>query len=367
MTTYHEAQAEAPPLYVDLGQIIAAGPIQRPAPTIFPRSDGIGLLYAGKVNLLYGKPGAGKTHVALAAVKSVLDAGGKAAYIDLDGNGEAEILGRLYEDQRAPREKVSSQEWFRYAEPDPNEVYPLFLPDLLHWHPNLVVWDSMTRLMAGVGRKSNIPDEVTAVASVFFGALQRSGIASLVLDHPTKAGEGDDGPAGAGAKTAVVTGTSLVLKAKSPFIRGAENRASVFLQKERGGGLGQYCHREGDGLARAADFVIRPDGTTALFPPDPKEATPNGARLEHVQKLVQHWADTDEHPQKWTWDAAQKIIGCSKQAAGRALKEFLENFDTYTHEFKKHTKPSSSQFPDTEPERELHPPEASPTGSNALF
>lgn len=340
-------------LYVDLGEILQNGPIERPVPTIFERTDGIGLLYEGKKNMVYGDAGSGKTHFALAAVKSVLDQGHRAAYIDMDGNGEAEILARLVEDQKADPEKVGSWEWFRYVEPELVDLEHKILPNLWTWGPRLVVVDSMTQLMAQSGKKSNLPDELTTVSQRFLDPLSRRGIASLTLDHVSKGSQGDDGPGGTGAKNAIITGVSLFLTPKQTFTRGQDNRAFIFLKKERGGGLGQHSVREEDKkMPRVADFVLRADGTTVLYPPNPEEQTPGGARPELLEKLKQHYEATGEIP--GSWDEAAKLLGCRKQTAGTALKVFNSQFGALTQ--------GSSQFPDrgTEPELPSSPRATAP-------
>ena len=55
-----------------------------PTPNILTRPDGRSLIYPDAVNALFGAPGVGKTWVALAAITQHLQAGHKAAFIDLE-------------------------------------------------------------------------------------------------------------------------------------------------------------------------------------------------------------------------------------------------------------------------------------------
>lgn len=53
-----------------------------PLPAILSRSDGETILYAGKLNWLYGEPGSGKSWVALMAVQDTVQRGGRVLYWD---------------------------------------------------------------------------------------------------------------------------------------------------------------------------------------------------------------------------------------------------------------------------------------------
>ena len=63
-------------------------------PTLLPRTDGVCLLYAGRVHSLTGEPGGGKTWIALHLIADTLTAGGTAMLIDYEDT-PASAVSRL--------------------------------------------------------------------------------------------------------------------------------------------------------------------------------------------------------------------------------------------------------------------------------
>ena len=85
-----------------MSQVLDGYGPQGARPVVGYCTDGIGLFYAGQVNVLFGDPESGKTMLALAVAASVLNSGRRVAIIDLDHNGvatagEADIAKRLIE------------------------------------------------------------------------------------------------------------------------------------------------------------------------------------------------------------------------------------------------------------------------------
>ena len=60
------------------------GTYQPPEPSHLLRTDGLGLFYPGRINLLFGESEVGKGWVALAAVAQALAAGDAVLYLDLE-------------------------------------------------------------------------------------------------------------------------------------------------------------------------------------------------------------------------------------------------------------------------------------------
>src|SRR5690625_756007 len=81
--------------YGNVGALLAGEIPPAPIPEILARQDGTGLFYPGQVNMLFGDPETGKTFVALAAIVESINAGCKAAMLDLDHNGMESIVSRL--------------------------------------------------------------------------------------------------------------------------------------------------------------------------------------------------------------------------------------------------------------------------------
>ena len=57
-----------------------------PAPAVLVRSDGATILYAGRLNGLFGQPGSGKTWVALAMADAAIAQGRHCIWLDFEDN-----------------------------------------------------------------------------------------------------------------------------------------------------------------------------------------------------------------------------------------------------------------------------------------
>ncbi len=75
---------------VDLGPVLR-GESVTPAPTVFQRSDGIRLLYPGRLNALIGETESCKTWVAMAVVAQELNAGHHVIYADFEDGPELAV------------------------------------------------------------------------------------------------------------------------------------------------------------------------------------------------------------------------------------------------------------------------------------
>ena len=69
-------------------------------PALLARSDGATILYAGKVNSVFGEPGMGKSWIAIQAALAALEQGGRVLWWDFEDRPDtlyrrAEALGKL--------------------------------------------------------------------------------------------------------------------------------------------------------------------------------------------------------------------------------------------------------------------------------
>ena len=84
--------------------------------SILVRSDGVGLLYPGRVHWIQGEPESHKTWVVLIAVAQVLNAGGNAIYIDFEDHPSS-VKARLIA-LGVPEDVVNDPARFAYIRPD---------------------------------------------------------------------------------------------------------------------------------------------------------------------------------------------------------------------------------------------------------
>jgi hypothetical protein len=130
---------------VDLAPILSAEhPEERPE--ILTRTDGVGLLYRGRLHAVYGEPESCKGWLALAAAAECMDAGDPVLYIDYEDTA-ANVTARLIELGVPPETSLTR---FYYVRPDD----PLGDEDresLLTLAPGLVVIDGLTEAFAVEG------------------------------------------------------------------------------------------------------------------------------------------------------------------------------------------------------------------------
>ena len=75
---------------IDLGPVLR-GEAVTPAPAVFERSDGVRLLYPGRINALIGETESCKTWVAQAVVAQELKAGHHVIYADFEDGPESAV------------------------------------------------------------------------------------------------------------------------------------------------------------------------------------------------------------------------------------------------------------------------------------
>ncbi|ABS06160.1 AAA family ATPase [Kineococcus radiotolerans] len=222
---------------VDLAAVVAGEHVV-PVAEFMPRTDGVGLLYAGRVHSLAGEPESGKSLLAQAEVARVLAAGGSAVYIDGEdtpGNVVARLLA-----MGAPAE-VLTGERFRYVRP---EVSPGVLSEAQAWQQllaqpvDMVVIDGVTEFLGLAGASSKDGDDVTAwMRGVPRRIARETGAAVVLIDHVTKDRDTRGRWAiGSQAKLAACD-AAYIVEPKLPLGRGMRGLVVVRVAKDRPGGV----------------------------------------------------------------------------------------------------------------------------------
>lgn len=252
---------EPDPSYGDVAALLGGGLPEPVRPNVLRRIDGVGLLYAGKVNVLYGDSESGKTWIALAAVVSVLADGGRAAFIDLDHNGIQEVITRLLALGAKPAE-LSSLDRFRYCEPADEPELGFFVGDLAAWAPDVVVADSVGEILPMLGLSSNSPDDYTVGNRKVLTPLAEAGAAVIAIDHlPKDDAARQKGQTGTLAKKRAINGVSLRVTAKEQFTPGVGGSADLTIAKDRPGGLRGHCPTGQNAPAGRFVMEARQDGS----------------------------------------------------------------------------------------------------------
>lgn len=286
------------------------------------RSDGLGIFYAGQLNLVFGDPECGKTWIVLCAIAQLLIDGGRALFIDLDHNGAIPTATRLL-NLGVPVDILSDLDRFRYIEPADTTELLLVGVDCEQWVPDLIGLDSLGELLPMFKASSNSGDDFTAVHSRVIKPMVRTGACVVLIDHLAKGMESrQSGPTGSPAKRRAVGGVSLRVRAKEAFVPGRGGTAYVLVNKDRHGGL-RAASPSGDREPLAAVFSLKPGQgdalTFALRPAQDGEAAPGD---QSAPDLIEKISQLDPPP-KSANDAANRIGG-NRKAALAAFRDWQD-------------------------------------------
>jgi len=308
--------------YVDVAALLDGTLPEPPAPTRLKRSDGVGMAYAGQVNLIFGDPEGGKTWFCLAAAEEALRQGGTVLVIDLDHNGAAATLSRLIA-LGAPVPALRDPGRFLYCEPDDRTEILTVVADMAEWQPDVAVVDSIGELLPLFGSSSNSADDFTTVHTRVLKPLARTGAAVLAVDHLAK---GQDsrahGPGGTAAKRRAIGGVSIRVKVKDAFTPGHGGSAYLSVNKDRHGGLRAHCSI-GDREPLAGVFKLNAfsEGVLTWEVAAPGEGERNPDETAPPGDLA---AVSELDPPPETVDDAQTRLRWGRQRTARAVKAWRE-------------------------------------------
>lgn len=223
--------------FVDLGAILD-GSYDPPTPTIGIRSDGLGLIYPGRVHSIAGEPGGGKTWLALHIITEAIQHGGTGALIDYEDTPTAcvhrlKLLGLT---------SAQIRHQFHYIRPDGplatkgGAIDVRTATRLQDLHADVVVIDSVGESLAVEGLPPNDDDAVTQWFRRLPRMLARTGSAVIGLDHVTKSKEGRDLWAiGSQRKLAAIDGAAYGLEVKIAPTKTKDGKLTLVCAKDRHG------------------------------------------------------------------------------------------------------------------------------------
>ncbi|MBV5244189.1 AAA family ATPase [Mycolicibacterium sp. PAM1] len=289
--------------YVDIAALLDDGIPEPPTPLICPRSDGIGLFYAGQYNVVFGDPESGKTLLCDYATVTVLAAGGRVLRLDLDHNGPASTVNRLI-GFGAEENVLRNSDRFLYVEPVDRAQAFAVVDDMADWEPTLVVIDSIGELLPLFGAGSNSADEFTDVHTRIIKPLTRTGACVVGIDHLAKGADSRAfGPTGTAAKKRAIGGTSIRVKVDSAFTPDKGGSAYLTIHKDRHGGLRRHSP-SGDKEPMCGKFVILGEHVVVQAPMaddrNPEEA-PDPADIEALAALNPPPASVKDARERLGW------------------------------------------------------------------
>lgn len=218
----------------DVAAILAEGydPIQ---PTVLQRSDGLFLFYAGRINVLLGESGGGKTWVAMYAAAQVMATGGGVLFVDLEDH-IGSVLARM---MNLGVKRATLAELFDYVTPQRSwtpEAAEDLARRIVENDVELVVIDSTGEAMAIDGAKPNDDDETARWFRRIPRYLARLGPAVILTDHVPKSKEVDPTQAiGSQRKKAAVDGASFRVDARVAPTKTAAGHLILITAKDRNG------------------------------------------------------------------------------------------------------------------------------------
>ncbi len=307
------------PRYTDMG-VLDGDTAAIPEPVVLHRVDGQALLYVGKVNVLYGDSESGKTWIALAAIAEVLHGGGRAAFVDLDHNGGAEIGGRLLL-LGVTAEVIKDQDRFRHCEPGDAAELGWFVTDLANWAPTIAIVDSIGEMLPMLGLSSNSPDDYTIGNRKVLTPLADAKATVVGIDHlPKDPTAREQGQTGTLAKKRAVNGVTLRVSVREQFAPGRGGVAGLTVTKDRPGGLRGQCP-PGRNAPAGYFHLTDDDGALSWHITRPWGVDDEGVVLVPVADLV---ALDELHPPPRTKRDVQERLGWGSDKAQRTLKVWRE-------------------------------------------
>ena len=211
-----------------------------PAPSMLRREDGNCLLYAGKINAIFGESESGKTWLALEAIRQELVKSQVVFYLDFEDSARG-ILNRL-KAMRVPTERLKL---FRYANPDSRleaGVGELMRTEIMAHLPSLIVVDGVNAAMNLMGLDLEKNKDATAFSQTILKPLRIGGAGILTIDHVTKSKDNRGNYAiGAQSKRADIDGAAFAVSVALPFGRGIDGALDITCTKDRPGFVRAIC------------------------------------------------------------------------------------------------------------------------------
>lgn len=221
---------------IDLTSVLD-GTYKAEPPRFMKRTDGVGLLYPGKVHSIQGEPESGKSMVMHAVIAEALGQGLRVLLLDFESD-EGTVINRLKLLGAKPENIQANLDYIR---PDvrPYEV----AAEREEWNQilksrySLAVIDGVTEAFAVFGVKSIDNDEVTSWGRMVPRMIaSRTGAAVVVVDHVTKNADSRGRFAiGAQAKMSYLTGTAYTVEVLTPIGVGMCGKLALRVCKDRPG------------------------------------------------------------------------------------------------------------------------------------
>ncbi len=234
-----QAAAARADAFWDITRLVETFDSLNDPPSLLDREDGQILLYAGRTNTIFGKPGTAKSFLALVVMHRAMQQGGRVLLADHEDRPTA-----LYE--RTVGMGIEGQFMdvtaFRYLD------HELFAEEQGDARMGAIEWlkgaknPKYSLVVIDAAESAGCPSDgapVTAWLRSHVHLWATEGLGVLLIDHlPKRKTIGDDviGPIGSQAKLAAITGSALEVKGTA-WTRNRDGQVSLVVHKDRGGCL----------------------------------------------------------------------------------------------------------------------------------
>lgn len=281
------------------------GEVSQAEATVLVRDDGQGLMYAGRLNVLFGLSESAKSWVAMYAGVQEIAKGGRVLYLDFEDEpigiiNRFRVLGAGDDDLKNqlryvhPEDPLADMQRYRFgASPTADgERNASALKDLLaSFDPTLVIADGLNELYGLHGHDTNDATGSTIVASWLKKLTRGTRTTVIVIDHTGKGGDVNASPIGAHHKVAMVQGTALHVVVIDRPMRGAKGAVKLVVHKDRLSSVRMISTKQSQQVAGIVEIDSTVDGVTRMqiVAPDPNDAviadTPaQRAKMESLEK-----------------------------------------------------------------------------------
>lgn len=221
-------------LFADVVAIVEEG-LDPELPTIAHVLEDRCALYSGRINELHGEPSVGKTNIALALAKSVLERGGHVLFLDPEDSGKSAIR-RL---KSFGCEVATIARFFHHVHSPTAGQYRSLVRWARRVKPKLVVVDGVAESMGTMGLDEDKPTDFLQFARERLKPFADNGAATLVSDHVTKSTEGRGRWArGTGAKLGRYDGAVYSAELGKAYTPTEDGFVKLRVSKDRNGGVG---------------------------------------------------------------------------------------------------------------------------------
>jgi hypothetical protein len=312
--------------FVDVGAVLRGERLGREA-TILRRADGVGLLYPGIVNMIYGDSGLGKGWVCCAAAAEQIKLGHDVVYVDLE-DSPGSIVNRLLILGVERGDLVKHLLYVKPQDPamagkraDPVIAQVAALVD--QRDVTLMIIDSVGEAFALDGISENNDDEVGPWMAHIAKRFTRPDRAVLIVDHSTKSQENRLHPSGSKRKRASAETVYLIEPVRA-MAKGKGGAVKLVVAKDR--------HGQGQGTTAAIfTFIPSGDDMRVVIAPVTDTAGPSATETRHaeVSELMLRCLgearrmERDEKTTAWSINTLSSFVGGKAATTKEAIRRLV--------------------------------------------